>query len=73
MKNVIGILSMALLAFALAGCTSNYAMSTNDGRTIISKGKPIIDNQTGLISYADANGHKQQINRREIKEMTEIN
>ncbi len=73
MKNVIGIVSIVLFTFFLAGCSSNYAMNTNDGRTIISKGKPIIDTETGLISYTDANGHQQQINRKEIKEMAEIN
>ncbi|MDR7342931.1 ABC-type glycerol-3-phosphate transport system substrate-binding protein [Pantoea alhagi] len=69
----------ALLAFAfaaalpLAGCSSsNYTIHTNDGRTIVSDGKPKEDNATGLIKYKDANGNEQQINRSDVKSMTEI-
>jgi hypothetical protein len=34
--------------------------------------KPTTDNDTGMISYKDANGNKQQINRTDVKEMKEI-
>ncbi|EIF2354818.1 YgdI/YgdR family lipoprotein, partial [Escherichia coli] len=51
---------------------SNYVMHTNDGRTIVSDGKPQTDNDTGMISYKDANGNKQQINRTDVKEMVEL-
>ncbi len=45
----------------------------NDGRTIIvSDGKPQTDNDTGMISYKDANGNKQRINRTDVKEMVEL-
>ncbi|NBF30731.1 YgdI/YgdR family lipoprotein, partial [Enterobacter hormaechei] len=50
----------------------NYVMHTNDGRSIVSEGKPTTDNDTGMISYKDANGNKQQINRTDVKEMKEI-
>ncbi len=46
---------------------------TNDGRTIVAEGKPVVDNDTGLIRYKDANGVKQQINRADVKEMVELN
>ncbi len=59
-----------MLTFALSACSgSNYVMHTNDGRTIVSDGKPQTDNDTGMISYKDANGNKQQINRTDVKEM----
>jgi outer membrane protein assembly factor BamE (lipoprotein component of BamABCDE complex) len=58
---------------ALSGCTrSSYAIHTNDGRTIVSDGKPHEDAKTGLIAYTDANGKKQQINTSEVKSMSEI-
>lgn len=61
-----------MLTFALSACSgSNYVMHTNDGRTIVSDGKPQTDNDTGMISYKDANGNKQQINRTDVKEMVE--
>ncbi|MCE0802311.1 YgdI/YgdR family lipoprotein [Buttiauxella sp. A2-C1_F] len=61
------------MAFGLSGCSSpNYVMHTNDGRTIVSDGKPKTDDETGMISYKDANGNKQQINRTDVKEMVEL-
>lgn len=48
-------------------------MHTNDGRTIVADGKPKVDNDTGMISYKDANGVEQQINRADVKEMVESN
>ncbi len=66
-------LSACMLTFALSACSgSNYVMHTNDGRTIVSDGKPQTDNDTGMISYKDANGNKQQINRTDVKEMVEL-
>lgn len=57
---------------ALTGCTrTSYAIHTNDGRTIVSDGKPS-DSETGLLGYTDANGVKQQINKADVKEVAEI-
>ena len=73
MKKAAAIISACMLTFTLSACSSpNYAMHTNDGRTIISEGKPKTDDQTGMISYKDANGHDQQINRTDIKEMVAL-
>ncbi|MCA1923718.1 MULTISPECIES: YgdI/YgdR family lipoprotein [Buttiauxella] len=64
---------VGVMAFGLSGCSSpNYVMHTNDGRTIVSDGKPKTDDETGMISYKDANGNKQQINRTDVKEMVEL-
>ena len=73
MKKTAAVLSALLLAFSLAPCSSNYVMHTNDGRTIVADGKPKVDNDTGMISYKDANGVEQQINRADVKEMVESN
>ncbi|MCG8707241.1 YgdI/YgdR family lipoprotein [Brenneria sp. 4F2] len=72
MKNKISIFAAIIMAFSLTACSSNYVMHTNDGRTIVSEGKPAVDNETGLISYTDAYGQNQQINRDNVKEMVEI-
>ncbi|EAY5055154.1 YgdI/YgdR family lipoprotein [Salmonella enterica subsp. enterica serovar Havana] len=57
---------------ALTGCTrTSYAIHTNDGRTIISDGKPS-ESETGLLGYTDANGVKQQINKTDVREVAEI-
>ena len=70
MKKTAAIISACMLTFALSACSgSNYVMHTNDGRTIVSDGKPQTDNDTGMIS---SNGNKQQINRTDVKEMVEL-
>ena len=71
MKKLTAVLAMCTLAFTLTACSSNYVMHTNDGRTIVADGKPKVDDETGMISYKDANGNKQQINRSDVKEMVE--
>ncbi|NTX81769.1 YgdI/YgdR family lipoprotein [Serratia proteamaculans] len=71
MKKTAAVISALMLTFTLAACSSNYVMQTNDGRTIVAKGKPALDNDTGMISYKDANGVEQQINRSDVKEMVE--
>ena len=41
MKKTAAIISACMLTFALSACSgSNYVMHTNDGRTIVSDGKP---------------------------------
>ncbi|MFI0489421.1 MAG: YgdI/YgdR family lipoprotein [Yersinia sp. (in: enterobacteria)] len=73
MKKIVAVISAFMLTSTLAACSSNYVMHTNDGRIIVADGKPKVDDDTGMISYIDANGTKQQINRSEVKEMAESN
>lgn len=72
MKNKISIFAAIVMVFSLAACSSNYVLHTNDGRTIVAEGKPSVDNETGLISYTDAYGQHQQINRDNVKELVEL-
>ncbi|WP_213992124.1 YgdI/YgdR family lipoprotein [Sodalis sp. dw_96] len=72
MKTVLCVLSVVMFSAFLVGCSSNYAMSTNDGRIIVSDGKPKVDNETGMISYTNAGGTEQQISTKEVKEMVKI-
>ncbi|EMW6873388.1 YgdI/YgdR family lipoprotein [Providencia stuartii] len=63
----------SLVAFTVTGCSSNQAIKTTDGRTIITDGKPQVDNDTGLVSYKDAQtGKNEKINRNEITNMSEL-
>ncbi|WP_291971687.1 YgdI/YgdR family lipoprotein [Candidatus Symbiopectobacterium sp.] len=71
MKNKIVIIAVVMAALSLTACSSNYVLHTNDGRTIVAEGKPKVDEDTGIISYVDAYGHEQQINRDNLKEMVE--
>ena len=72
MKKAAAIISACMLTFTLSACSGpNYAMHTNDGRTIVSDGKPK-ESDSGLLGYTDANGVKQQINKTDVKEVSEI-
>lgn len=67
---LVGTFSLGLL---LAGCASDHVLHTNDGQTIVAQGKPVVDEDTGMITYKDIDGKEQQINRNQIKEMNSVN
>lgn len=63
----------AATLFTVAGCSSNQAVKTTDGRTIVTDGKPQVDDDTGLVSYKNAEtGQTEQINRDQVKSMGEL-
>lgn len=73
MKKTAAVVSACMMAFALSACSGPYyVMHTNDGRSIVSDGKPKTDDETGMIKYKDANGNQQQINRSDVKEMVAL-
>ena len=73
MNKTAAIISACMLTFGLSACSSNYVMHTNDGRTIVTDGKPQTDNDTGLVSYKNAQtGKTEQINRDQVKDMSEL-
>ena len=56
----------AAALFTVAGCSSNQAVKTTDG-------KPQVDEDTGLVSYKNAEtGKTEQINRDQVKNMSEL-
>lgn len=71
MKKWAVLISAVGLAFAVSGCSSDYVMSTKDGRMILTDGKPEVDDDTGLVSYRDREGNKMQINRDEVSQIIE--
>lgn len=40
----------AAALFTVAGCSSNQSLKTTDGKTIVTDGKPQVDDDTGLVS-----------------------
>ena len=73
MNKTAAIISACVLTLGLSACSSNYVMHTNDGRTIVTDGKPQTDNDTGLVSYKNAQtGKTEQINRDQVKDMSEL-
>ena len=72
-KLLIASLFTAATVFTLAGCSSNQAVRTTDGRTIVTDGKPQVDDDTGLVSYKNAEtGQTEQINRDQVNNMSEL-
>jgi len=61
----------ALCVFTLAGCSSEYIISTTDGQMLTSDGKPKLDKGTGMIEFTDSEGRKQQIPQDSVKQMME--
>ncbi|EPN3523215.1 YgdI/YgdR family lipoprotein [Cronobacter sakazakii] len=69
---ITSIFSAATL-FTVAGCSSNQAVKTTDGKTVVTDGKPEVDSDTGLVSYKNAQtGQTEQINRDQVKSMSEL-
>lgn len=63
----------AAALFTVPGCSSNQAVKTTDGKTIVTDGKPQVDDDTGLVSYKNAQtGKTEQINRDQVKDMSEL-
>ncbi|MBM6610858.1 YgdI/YgdR family lipoprotein [Citrobacter portucalensis] len=63
----------AAALFTVTGCSSNQAVKTTDGKTIVTDGKPQVDDDTGLVSYKNAQtGKTEQINRDQVKDMSEL-
>ncbi len=71
-KPFMGICAGAMLAL-LAGCSSNYVMTTKSGQTIVTHGKPQLDKETGMTSYIDESGNKREINSSDVSQLVEDN
>jgi len=46
-------------------------MATKDGNMILTKGKPKLDKETGLLSYVDEKGTVHQINSNQLSQIIE--
>lgn len=53
----------------LSACAGHYIISTNDGHMINTNGKPVIDKETGMISYEDVGGNMHQLQKQNVKEI----
>ncbi|NIF58615.1 YgdI/YgdR family lipoprotein [Enterobacter sp. Ap-916] len=72
-RTLLASLFTAAALLIVAGCSSNQAVKTSDGKTIVTDGKPQVDKDTGLVSYKNAEtGKTEQINRDQVKEMSEL-
>ncbi|MEY8940248.1 YgdI/YgdR family lipoprotein [Klebsiella michiganensis] len=59
-KIFVSVFAAAVALSALTGCTrTSYAIHTNDGRTIVSDGKPK-ESDSGLLGYTEAAHEKRE-------------
>jgi len=49
------------LACLLTSCASRYNITTNNGHTVTSKGKPKYDKANSVFHYKDANGVERTV------------
>ncbi|MCL6332917.1 YgdI/YgdR family lipoprotein [Pectobacterium carotovorum subsp. carotovorum] len=63
-------ITLALL-FTLTGCSSDYVMATKEGQMLLTQGKPVLDKDTGLLSYTDEQGNQKQINSDQVSQIVQ--
>ncbi|WP_025121968.1 MULTISPECIES: YgdI/YgdR family lipoprotein [unclassified Serratia (in: enterobacteria)] len=65
MKKLI-FLPLIFLTLALAGCTSDYIITTKSGDILQAHGEPDTDRDSGMTSYTGMNGDYHLINTNDI-------
>ena len=68
MKQLMMILVCAL---GLVACSSQYIMSTKDGKMITTDSKPKLDESTGMYHYYDAEGREVMIKQDDVTQIME--
>lgn len=68
MKKLMMILVCAL---ALVACSSQYIMSTKDGKMITTDSKPKLDESTGMYRYYDTEGREVMIKKDDVTQIME--
>ncbi|EGQ7762664.1 YgdI/YgdR family lipoprotein [Vibrio sp. Vb2704] len=66
------ILTVIATVLLLAACgSSQYLMSTNEGKIITSYGKPDLNEETGMYEYEDMDGKEMSISKEQIVQIVE--
>ncbi|MGY3894159.1 YgdI/YgdR family lipoprotein [Aeromonas enterica] len=68
MKQLMMILVCVL---GLVACSSQYIMSTKDGKMITTDSKPKLDESTGMYRYYDAEGREVMIKKEDVTQIME--
>ncbi|USD52421.1 YgdI/YgdR family lipoprotein [Vibrio sp. SCSIO 43153] len=65
-------LAVIVTAVLLVACgSSQYLMSTGEGKMITSYGKPDLNEETGMYEYEDVDGKEMSISKDEIVQIIE--
>jgi ABC-type glycerol-3-phosphate transport system substrate-binding protein len=65
------ILAALLAAAALAGCGSEYILSTSTGAMLESSSKPYLNERTGMYEYRTKDGKDAWIRKEQVVEILE--
>jgi Bacterial protein of unknown function (DUF903) len=65
------ILASLFAAAVLAGCSSDYILSTNTGAMIESTSKPYLNERTGMYEYRTKDGKDAWIRKEQVVEILE--
>ncbi|HHX8549648.1 TPA: YgdI/YgdR family lipoprotein [Vibrio alginolyticus] len=66
------VLTVIATVLLLAACgSSQYLMSTNEGKIITSYGKPDLNEETGMYEYEDMDGKEMSISKEQIVRIVE--
>lgn len=73
MKHVSRTLAVAMVLTLLAGCASSeYIVSTTSGVMITTRGKPSLDEKTGIYTYKDSEDRKVTIKKEDEQSMVAL-
>ncbi|MFY2159294.1 YgdI/YgdR family lipoprotein [Vibrio alginolyticus] len=66
------VLTVIATVLLLAACgSSQYLMSTNEGKIITSYGKPDLNEETAMYEYEDMDGKEMSISKEQIVQIVE--
>ncbi|MGL4613857.1 MAG: YgdI/YgdR family lipoprotein [Shewanella sp.] len=68
MKKIILLITCVL---SLIACSSQYIMSTKDGKMIATDSKPKLDKTTGMYRYYDEDGREIMIKQDDVTQIIE--
>jgi len=60
-----------VLVMGLVACSSEYILSTKDGRMITTDGRPELDEETGMYLYEDEEGREGMVKKSDVVEIIE--
>ena len=64
-------LVVSVLIVGLVACSSEYIVSTKDGRMITTDGRPKLDEKTGMYRYEDDEGREGMVKKDDVVEILE--
>ncbi|BBS85870.1 YgdI/YgdR family lipoprotein [Aeromonas media] len=65
------LMMIMVCALGLVACSSQYIMSTKDGKMITTDSKPKLDESTGMYRYYDAEGREVMIKQDDVTQIME--